>query len=153
MNGDKLSACNDDALKSRKPCFQLQGRSVLVQTGTRSIREEKRVVVLASANDAPKSASALFTCKNAWTTPGQSLYVVGDAPALGNWDASRGVKMEPVEYPIWTALVENLPAGRKINWKCVKRSEQDVRQVSGESGVSSVSTEAEGYAGESAIKF
>ncbi|MDR2975660.1 MAG: DUF5110 domain-containing protein [Propionibacteriaceae bacterium] len=66
---------------------------------------------------------ARFTCENGNTTFGQSVYVVGSAPQLGNWSAASAVKLEPSAYPTWTGVIEGLPPSSAIEWKCVKRGE------------------------------
>lgn len=69
-------------------------------------------------------ASASFTCHNGTTRPGQSVYVVGDAAELGNWNLDRAAILSPTAYPTWTGTV-SLPANTAVAWKCVKRDEQD----------------------------
>jgi len=52
-----------------------------------------------------------FTYQNGRTYSGQSMYVVGSVPELGNWDTSRAVKLAATEttYPTWQGTVK-LPA-------------------------------------------
>lgn len=62
-----------------------------------------------------------FTCYNSWTNWGQDTYVVGSIAELGNWDASKAVKLAPVTDPwqgIWNGSV-NLPAATDLEWKCI----------------------------------
>ena len=66
---------------------------------------------------------ATFACENATTVFGQSVYVVGSAPQLGEWSAASAVKLEPSAYPTWTGVVEGLPPSSSIEWKCIKRQE------------------------------
>lgn len=66
---------------------------------------------------------ATFACENGTTTPGQSVYVVGEAPQLGEWSPASAVKLEPSGYPTWTGVVEGLPPSSSIEWKCIKRQE------------------------------
>lgn len=68
-------------------------------------------------------ASIQFTCSNAQTTPGQSVYVVGSAPQLGEWSVASAVKLSPTAYPTWTGTVNGLPPDTEIQWKCIKRQE------------------------------
>jgi alpha-glucosidase (family GH31 glycosyl hydrolase) len=67
--------------------------------------------------------SATFTCTNGTTTPGQSIYAVGNAPQLGEWSVASAVKLAPTAYPTWTGTVSGLPPNTPIEWKCVKRQE------------------------------
>lgn len=66
---------------------------------------------------------ATFACENATTTFGQSVYVVGSIPQLGNWSPASAVKLNPSGYPTWTGVVEGLPPSTTIEWKCIKRQE------------------------------
>ncbi len=63
-------------------------------------------------------------CRNGETYFGQSVYVVGDSDALGNWDPKQAVKLEPIYYPKWHAKV-SVPKNQFIEWKCIKREEQN----------------------------
>jgi alpha-glucosidase len=66
-------------------------------------------------------ASEQFICDNGVTVWGQSVYVVGSVPALGNWDPNQAVKLDPTNYPRWTGSVANLPPDAAIEWKCIKQ--------------------------------
>nr|BAD34980.1 6-alpha-glucosyltransferase [Arthrobacter globiformis] len=70
-----------------------------------------------------ESVWATFSCENATTTFGQSVYVVGNVPQLGNWSPADAVKLEPSAYPTWTGVVRNLPPSSTVEWKCIKRQE------------------------------
>jgi alpha-glucosidase len=67
--------------------------------------------------------SAVFTCTNGTTTPGQSVYAVGSAPQLGAWSVAGAVKLTPTTYPTWSATIPALPPNTPLEWKCVKRQE------------------------------
>lgn len=66
---------------------------------------------------------ATFACEFGTTTFGQSVYVVGSVPQLGNWSPASAVKLNPSGYPTWTGVVEGLPPSSAIEWKCIKRQE------------------------------
>jgi alpha-amylase len=55
------------------------------------------------------------------TTWGTSVYLVGDAPALGSWDTAKAVRLSPSGYPVWNGTV-TLPANTKIEYKYVKKT-------------------------------
>ncbi|REJ05204.1 alpha-amylase [Microbacterium bovistercoris] len=57
---------------------------------------------------------------NASTVWGQSVYVVGSIPALGNWAPASGVRLSAATYPVWKATID-LPAGTSFEYKYVKR--------------------------------
>jgi len=63
-----------------------------------------------------------FTCHNATTYYGQSIYAVGNVDALGNWDVSQAIKLNSTNYSTWSAIIA-LPANTQVKWKCVKREE------------------------------
>lgn len=67
--------------------------------------------------------SETFACDNGVTAPGQSVYVVGNIAQLGNWSPAAAVKLDPAAYPLWRGTIGNLPAGTRIEWKCIKRHE------------------------------
>jgi alpha-glucosidase len=67
--------------------------------------------------------SADFTCTNATTTSGQSVYAVGSSSELGAWAPDSAVKLDPTNYPTWTGTISNLPPNTTIEWKCIKRQE------------------------------
>ena len=64
------------------------------------------------------TAAVTFQADNAVTVFGQNVFVVGDAPALGSWDPTKGVALAPTQYPNWTGLV-TLPQGLAVNYKFV----------------------------------
>lgn len=64
-----------------------------------------------------------FMCNNATTTLGQSVYITGNKPELGNW--SIGDAAGPAScptYPDWSVSV-NLPVGEKIDLKLLNMME------------------------------
>ena len=52
------------------------------------------------------------------------MYVVGNNAAIGSWSVANAVKLNPTSYPTWTGTVQ-LPANTGIEWKCVKREENN----------------------------
>ncbi|MFR9774789.1 carbohydrate-binding module family 20 domain-containing protein [Micromonospora sp. MS34] len=71
------------------------------------------------------------------TVYGESVYVVGDIPALGGWDPARGLPLSAASYPVWTGGV-TLPAGTPFAYKYVKRTADG--QVVWESGANRTAT-------------
>lgn len=63
-----------------------------------------------------------FTCNNGTTNFGTSIYVVGNIPALGNWNPDNAVKLDATSYPTWTGTI-TLPENQAAQWKCIKRLE------------------------------
>ncbi|WP_240695239.1 carbohydrate-binding module family 20 domain-containing protein [Corallincola luteus] len=82
----------------------------------------------------PPEVPVNFSCADAETDWGQSVYVTGNTPALGNNDPAQAVKLDPTAYPTWTGTID-VPANMDISWACLKRDEQDpdARQASSQS--------------------
>lgn len=79
-------------------------------------------------------ATVNFQCDNGYTHWGQSVYVTGSVSGLGNWSPADARKLDPTAYPTWTGSVD-LPANTAVEWKCLKRDEQDPNaQVEWQSG-------------------
>lgn len=66
-----------------------------------------------------------FNCENGYTHIGQSVYVVGNTPQLGEWDTSKAMLLNPEQYPLWSGSVM-VEQDSDIEWKCIKRDEVDV---------------------------
>lgn len=62
-----------------------------------------------------------FTVNGASTVWGENIYISGNVPELGNWDVNlaAGPAICP-NYPEWTIFVD-VPAGRTIEWKAIKK--------------------------------
>ena len=86
---------------------------------------QNEAVVLHSGSDSSSSVKTVtFTCHNGYTRQGQSVYAVGNTSELGNWAPGAAIKLNPTHYPTWEAQI-SIPASRNIEWKCLKRSEQN----------------------------
>ncbi|UNI20086.1 Glucan 1,4-alpha-glucosidase [Purpureocillium takamizusanense] len=69
------------------------------------------------------ATSVAVTFKELATTKyGQTIKIVGDTSALGNWDTSKAVALEAAEYtsgnPLWKGSV-TLPAGQVVEYKYI----------------------------------
>ncbi|MER2490384.1 carbohydrate-binding module family 20 domain-containing protein [Catenovulum sediminis] len=99
-------------------------------------------VVLQRVDPVSSSTSIDFTCQNGTTVWGQNVYVVGNQPEIGNWNAANAVKLDASAYPTWTGTISDFPANTNVQWKCIKR---DVGAVEWQSGANnSVNTPASG---------
>lgn len=68
-----------------------------------------------------ESVNVSFTIKNAQTTWGQNVYIVGNCPELGNWDPAKAVGPGSCSnYPTWQ-LNATIPAGKTIEFKVIKK--------------------------------
>lgn len=109
------------------------------------------------------ATSAYFVCSNAWTQPGEEVYLVGDLAQLGGWKPEKAIRMEPsvcYEYitqgrdsslpgpasPVWTKVIGDLPPKTKIEWKCLRKRADGSWQWQG--GPNNVHTTGDsGYSG------
>ncbi len=73
------------------------------------------------------TVSVDFFCDNGSTYWGQSVYVVGNTEALGNWDPANAVKLDADDYPTWSKAL-TVEADANIEWKCIKREENNPSQ-------------------------
>ncbi|SMF26375.1 carbohydrate-binding module family 20 domain-containing protein [Pseudobacteriovorax antillogorgiicola] len=65
------------------------------------------------------SRDITFICDNGETVLGQSVFVVGNIPELGNWKASQAIKIDPDNYPQWEGTV-TIDSNGTVEWKCIK---------------------------------
>ncbi|MEF2977025.1 glycoside hydrolase family 15 protein [Subtercola sp. YIM 133946] len=82
--------------------------------------------------ETPKSVAARYAnlvtvtfVETASTTPGDYVYVVGDGPALGNWDTAKAIRLSPAGYPAWSVRV-GLTGGTSAKFKFFTRGADGV---------------------------
>ncbi|WP_406664694.1 carbohydrate-binding module family 20 domain-containing protein [Gallaecimonas sp. GXIMD1310] len=124
IDGDPENGCKDDAGNSHYVTVTGGQLSITVPPMSAAAI---RVGATCTSNCSASGASTVpvhFSCDNGSTTQGQSVYVVGNIAALGNWDAASAVKLSPTSYPTWTGTI-SLPVNTDVQWKCLKRDEQD----------------------------
>jgi alpha-amylase len=80
-----------------------------------------------SSSQAGGDVAVNFSCRNGSTYMGQSVYVTGNHAALGNWSPASAIRLSPNAYPEWSGSI-TLPANTAIEWKCVKRDENNPSQ-------------------------
>lgn len=56
------------------------------------------------------------------TAAGQSIFVLGNAPELGDNDVRNAIKLSPAAYPTWRATI-SLPAGRSFTYSYYVRTD------------------------------
>ena len=99
--------------------------SITQANNTSSSTPSSTATTSSSSSSVSASISVNFTCQNGTTYSGQSVYVVGNNTALGNWTLASAIKLNPTSYPTWTGTIQ-LPANTAVEWKCVKREETNV---------------------------
>ena len=80
----------------------------------------KHVHLERSTDPVPGTSQVTFRADNAVTTFGTNVFVVGDAPSLGAWNAANAVPLAPTAYPTWTGTV-TLPRGANVSFKFIKK--------------------------------
>jgi alpha-glucosidase (family GH31 glycosyl hydrolase) len=116
------------------------------------------------------STSVNFVCDKGFTSPGESIYVVGNIPVLGgpHWNTDRAIKLDPHIYyeyivtpplghngpgpsaPVRTGVISGIPSNTTFEWKCIRKREDATGAVHFEPGPNnSHSTTSSGYAGRS----
>jgi len=138
---------------------------VLAKTATMNVATTKTVIF--TLQPAAATTSVNFVCDNAFSAPGQSIYVVGSTPQLGNWDPTKAIALSPSIYweyiynpppggggpgpskPVWTGVVSGLPPNSQFEWKCIRRNEDGTGSVFWQSGANTAFSApvASGYAG------
>lgn len=141
---------------------------LLIKSGPRDVASQKTFSVTLQAVTA--TATANLVCDNGWTVPGEAVYAVGNQAALGNWDLTKAVRLNPSIYfeyiyhpppnhngpgpstPKWTGVLQGLPGQAFVQWKCVKKlaSGQWLWQPGANN---TLVTPASGFAGTSAGSF
>ena len=84
----------------------------------------------ASVGDGGRKQKVVFRCTSSDHWP---VAVVGDSPALGEWNVDNALEMQPHERPQgreWSATAE-LPLGSTIEYKFIKRTDQGVHWEGG----------------------
>lgn len=92
---------------------------VVAKTGPVSVSTAKSIVF--TLGQTPSAMD--FSCAAGHTTAGQSVYVIGNIPQLGEWNAASAVKLDATSYPTWTGTISGLEPNASVEWKCIKRQE------------------------------
>jgi len=67
-----------------------------------------------------KQVTILFY-ENATTRDGESIFVVGNVPQLGNWDPSNAIPLDPAYRPVWGATVY-FPPNTPFQYKFIRKT-------------------------------
>ncbi|MHC4178486.1 MAG: TIM-barrel domain-containing protein, partial [Planctomycetota bacterium] len=138
LNGDALTSHASKAAfdASDSGWFNAGGNLILAKSPPTNVSKATAFVFNLEAAD--PTTSAYFVCHNAWTQPGEEIYLVGGIPELGSWKPEEAIRMDPsvcYQYitksrgstlpgpasPIWTKVVADLPPKTKIEWKCLRK--------------------------------
>lgn len=133
---------NGDVTATSTRTFNTAGAFVvtLVVTDDQGL-ESALVTVNVTVEEAPAGVDVNFTCNNGNTVNGQSVYVVGNIPELGNWAVTSATqKLNPNGWPTWSNTLNVLPANTTIEWKCVIADEQTLQIIQWQGGGNNVVT-------------
>ncbi|WGL61256.1 glycoside hydrolase family 31 protein [Pigmentibacter sp. JX0631] len=116
-------------------------------------KNNKTELTVSSSKINEKYTQYSFSCLNAQTNIGESIYIVGNIPELGNWNIENAIKLNPVDYPNWNVYLPNIPSNTKnIEWKCVKKKDNKILQWQQGTNNSFQSTD-KGYGGSLTANF
>jgi len=122
INGNSMNKCSDNVNEN---CWiQSSRNSVIAKLG--NIPTNTSTIYSFALKQIGNNYSQYnFTCFNSTTKIGESIYILGSTPELGNWDTSKAIKLSPVEYPSWSGYVSNISSNtNNIQWKCIKKNDQ-----------------------------
>ena len=122
LDEKQVKRCNVGEWESRKICYQIKENKVEVQTSETSILKKSKLRIQTRRQNS-KTTSALLVCYNGITVPGQSIYMVGNHPVLGNGDDKLALRLNPTDYPVWSSFVKNLPRNLELKYRCVKKTD------------------------------
>ena len=167
LNNTVLTESNSqqDFDKAQSGWFNAGNNLILAKSGKMDIKTTKKIFTFKIKN-VPAKTSVNFVCDNGYTTQGESIYIVGNIDALGNWNPANAIKLAPNIYyeyinradntlpgptkPVWTGVINDLPPNTSFEWKCIRRQENDPNQVQWQSDENNEKrTGAHGYAGKS----
>lgn len=142
LNGTRLVRWSDAATLEAAPSgwTNAGGNLILAKSPMMSVESTTKRFVF-NLEPVAQTTSVNFVCDKGFTSPGQSIYVVGSIPALGGWDPARAVRLSPSIYwqyiydpppghagpgpsqPTWTGVVSALASTPSFEWKCIRRNE------------------------------
>ncbi len=62
-----------------------------------------------------------FSVHHPHTYPGDSVYLVGNIPELGEWDSKKAVRLDPSDWPNWKVDLD-IPSGVHFEYKLMVRN-------------------------------
>lgn len=145
LDGNDLAQLDSvDALRSADSGWVNAGPNLILAKSPVRPVEEKKTFSFSLAKVDPRT-SVHFVCDSGFTSPGQSVFVVGSTPELGNWDVTKALKLDPNIYypyiydsppnegmgpdrvnqdyprkPVWTAVIRDMPSTPSFQWKCIR---------------------------------
>jgi alpha-glucosidase (family GH31 glycosyl hydrolase) len=146
LNGSSFSKCNSNLIEN---CWNKSSRnSVVAKLSSASINKMNTYTFKLQPTKKNNSQYS-FTCLNSNTNTGESIYIIGNVPELGNWDTSKAIKLFPVEYPTWSRYITNISVNtNNIQWKCIKKNDSTNAVIQWQAGSNnSFNSPDHGYGG------
>jgi alpha-glucosidase (family GH31 glycosyl hydrolase) len=140
-------AIDEVAINGRpvKTFKKLSNNRYQIKLGNIAINKDKIVEI--QLKDVVKTATVFFQCHNGNTQTGESIYLLGNIDSLGSGSVSKALQLNPSAYPTWTAVVSDIAVGSNIQWRCIKRKENNSTQVLHQSSNNNFSIKKAGYLG------
>ncbi|MFN9622429.1 MAG: TIM-barrel domain-containing protein [Cyanobacteriota bacterium] len=169
FNGSPLPAQTSRAAFEAAPSGWFKDRSQRILAKSPILPVTQSGIFRFTLTAASPRSSMHFVCDRGFTNPGESIYVSGNLPELGNNDPQKAVKLDPnmfyqyiidgrtefssAKAPIWTGVVSNLPVNQSFQWQCLKRQEGGTLNVLQRSPAVPAQTSASGYGGQTRGTF
>ncbi|MEB3325019.1 MAG: TIM-barrel domain-containing protein, partial [Cyanobacteriota bacterium] len=169
FNGTPLPAHSSRAAFDAAPSGWLNAKGNLILAKSATMPVKQTGTFRFSLTPTAATSSLHFVCDRGFTKPGESIYVSGNLPALGNNDPQKAVKLDPNMYyqyiidgrtefstakaPIWTGVIGDLPTNQAFQWQCIKRLEAGTLNVLQRSAPVNAQTTASGYSGQTKGTF
>lgn len=62
-----------------------------------------------------------FSVNNPHTYPGDTVYLVGNIPELGEWDSKKAIRLDPSDWPNWKVDLD-IPSGVHFEYKLMVKN-------------------------------
>lgn len=98
---DIIHACDRARIEAEAKARQENEVRELVGFASRTLLKRREIEPCWFIQD--KNKYVTFEIVHGETKFGESYYVVGNVPELGDWDIARALKMECKDYPTWRA--------------------------------------------------
>ena len=124
VDGHSVNECASWVSPAQQGCFRRnKNLMVTIEVPSSDVRGARHVIVEWVIGGA-RSADVHFVCDEGRDSPrSHGMYIAGDDPVLGAWNPDVAIPLRAAEYArgIWTGVVRQVPAGREINWKCMRK--------------------------------
>lgn len=132
VNGSLLNKCTENINEN---CWTQSSRNSVIAKLGYIATNTSTIYSFSLKQNGSNYSQYNFTCFNSTTKIGESVYILGNIPELGNWDTSKAIKLNPVEYPTWSGYFSNISSNtNNIQWKCIKKNDQSNNVIQWQNG-------------------